>query len=696
MPFTPTFSDLVRNYTTTTGTAPFVLGEAVNGYRSFASAVQPGDSFYYSATGIDKPAEFEVGRGTLQSDGTISREPLAGLPTNFTGGYKAVALVAAAEWYEAVQSGSVLAAAAVPTRQALAALTDTTKPALLHEVGREGIFTFDPSDRSADVSSDPRQAIYIAPSSEESGASGAWVRRFEGPVNVRWFGAVGDSATNDHAAVQSALDFVALNWGSVLVPTGTFLLSRSLSIPDGVTLEGAGNGSMFYSVNAGAGDPWIINRSGGSDFTIRNLSMVPDSSGADRAAIRLDACSRARMENILVQGQSNAGGIYLFECDDCVIDGLQFNGGAQRQGYAGYIAGCRRCSIVDSTASSCRFGFVIIGQDVRPDLTRTTEETFGNNVRNCHVSGHTGHAFDINGAVGTQVVGCSASDYAGDDINVAFQAKGGSGGDAGENTGTTSNVFTGCTARNCPSGFGGQAATHAVFIGCTAINVSSYGFTLNGMSACRFVGCNVREFGIAGIWMSGSSRNTFDGIGLETSTATAKGIVTDDVSGSSASNNFDNITTGSTLAAFIDISPGASNNRFGMGCRSNAQPISDASGTSLWPLRVHTNTFNTNSVANAFSSEYLHRGMQVVAARFSCTIAITGGQPQIIAGNIGASSRIVGLQPITALAAGATQSLTINPAHGGLMDGGSLMQASVAVASSAGQGFVTFEGLPQL
>ena len=61
-PFQPRFVDLVRNFTSTQGTGNFVLGPAVNGYTSFGSALQPGDSFYYSAIGVDKPNEREVGR----------------------------------------------------------------------------------------------------------------------------------------------------------------------------------------------------------------------------------------------------------------------------------------------------------------------------------------------------------------------------------------------------------------------------------------------------------------------------------------------------------------------------------------------------------------------------------------------------------------------------------------------------------
>lgn len=110
MTFTPTFIDLVRNYTTTTGTADFVLGAAVNGYTSFAQALRPGDSFYYSAIGVDKPIEREVGRGTLNADGTIARDPVSGIKTSFTNGVKSVSLIAAAEWFNTMQAGAGSAA----------------------------------------------------------------------------------------------------------------------------------------------------------------------------------------------------------------------------------------------------------------------------------------------------------------------------------------------------------------------------------------------------------------------------------------------------------------------------------------------------------------------------------------------------------------------------------------------------------
>lgn len=197
-PFQPKFVDLVRNFTSTEGTGNFVLDGAVTGFTSFGAAVQPGDSFYYSVGNLEQSSEREVGRGTMQPDGTISRDAISGILTNFSSGLKTIALIAAAEWYSRIETAP--AVAPVSTRTALGALTRFEAPAMLSESGREGLFVWKASDLSAEVSADTGQGIYVASSSDITGASGAWVRQFEGPVNPEWFGVVKGAAAGANAA----------------------------------------------------------------------------------------------------------------------------------------------------------------------------------------------------------------------------------------------------------------------------------------------------------------------------------------------------------------------------------------------------------------------------------------------------------------------------------------------------------------
>lgn len=251
--FTPKFANMVRVTTATQGTGPFICGPAVTGFSSFADSVSVGDSFYYTAQGIDKPQEREVGRGTYLANGTITRQPLGGSLTSFTPGAKAIALVAAAEWYASIQEslGQGGESGAVADRTALlSADRGGTGTRFLKEPGREGMFVWDPAVGVTIHQADVAQALFIAPSNS---AAGAWVRRFSGGVNVRWFGAKGDGVANDGLAFTRALSLLRMiaqqgfGYGvgcdRLYVPKGQYLLgTTTLDLSASITIEGDGNG----------------------------------------------------------------------------------------------------------------------------------------------------------------------------------------------------------------------------------------------------------------------------------------------------------------------------------------------------------------------------------------------------------------------------------------------------------------------
>lgn len=65
-------------------------------------------------------------------------------------------------------------------------------------------------------------------------------------VSVKDFGAMGDGVTDDTAAIQAAIDFVyAAGGGTVLVPTGVYLINAPLSIISAVSLIGKGQRSSI-------------------------------------------------------------------------------------------------------------------------------------------------------------------------------------------------------------------------------------------------------------------------------------------------------------------------------------------------------------------------------------------------------------------------------------------------------------------
>ncbi len=105
-----------------------------------------------------------------------------------------------------------VAPATYTSRSEMAGFTPTNNTfANLVEAGREGVFVFSTANLSAAVTSDPQQGIYVAPTSANTGASGAWVRQWD-TINGKpeWFGAVlntvGSAATNV-TALQACIDF---------------------------------------------------------------------------------------------------------------------------------------------------------------------------------------------------------------------------------------------------------------------------------------------------------------------------------------------------------------------------------------------------------------------------------------------------------------------------------------------------------
>lgn len=101
------------------------------------------------------------------------------------------------------------------------------------------------------------------------------------PVNVKWFGAVGDGVTDDTAALQTALNNSSLK--RLYLPTGNYKTSASLVMQNYVQLYGDGVSSMILSpvlASAGAlllGGHNQISAIGKTGWSIRDIAF--DNSG---------------------------------------------------------------------------------------------------------------------------------------------------------------------------------------------------------------------------------------------------------------------------------------------------------------------------------------------------------------------------------------------------------------------------------
>lgn len=132
------------------------------------------------------------------------------------------------------------------TRAAIAAIGSPVANAsvILTEAGRFGVFVFNSANLSAKVTGDPAQGIYVAPASNATGASGAWVRNFSGPVDATWFGALGNNVANDTVGLQAAFDYVCApsNPNSELhIRAGIYNVTNiKITASRGITIRGEG------------------------------------------------------------------------------------------------------------------------------------------------------------------------------------------------------------------------------------------------------------------------------------------------------------------------------------------------------------------------------------------------------------------------------------------------------------------------
>lgn len=244
----------------------------------------------------------------------------------------------ASEALTALLAASVVTGASisVANRTILAALDHSAGlPAYLSEAGREGMFVWDSSNLSAKVTLDPRQGVYVAPASDTDGSSGAWVRRFSGAVNIRWFGAVGDNAvTDDYAAIQAAIDFLSYEGGKIEVPSGNsfgdYRLSARLVWHSPIELIGStisqdargtlGNLGPTFTFDAGVGGIFVkynndsdasgspVIYSGGTGSLIQGIKLYSLSLSTPAAGkYGIESRGRITIRDCIVRGFGDTG-----------------------------------------------------------------------------------------------------------------------------------------------------------------------------------------------------------------------------------------------------------------------------------------------------------------------------------------------------------------------------------------------------
>jgi len=90
----------------------------------------------------------------------------------------------------------------------------------------------------------------------------------ENILNVKDFGALGDGQTDDYQAVSNAIASLNGRLGIISFPTGNYLITQSLYLPDSVTLQGSSSDSttLWFNFNAQALDAIIVSKGQQNNF----------------------------------------------------------------------------------------------------------------------------------------------------------------------------------------------------------------------------------------------------------------------------------------------------------------------------------------------------------------------------------------------------------------------------------------------
>jgi hypothetical protein len=168
----------------------------------------------------------------------------AGVPSGGTDGQvlvKSGVLDYVTQWMSAAAAWVTLTVLGhLATRTLVKALVPSAGMAVfLSEAGREGTFVWRTGNYSARIAADTREGIYLKADSIASSA-GAWVRAYAGSVEVDWFGAIGDGATNDSAAFNAALAALGATGGAVHVTSSKmYVIDSDVTVPSNCFLVGS-------------------------------------------------------------------------------------------------------------------------------------------------------------------------------------------------------------------------------------------------------------------------------------------------------------------------------------------------------------------------------------------------------------------------------------------------------------------------
>ena len=192
--------------------------------------------------------------------------------------------------------------------------------------GGGGMFYFDPAVPATMADND---GTIIKPNDVTTG-NGRWIRKFEGAINVRYFGAFGQNV-NETVQIQRAIDFAASNkfnnlftdCNTVYIPSGIYKLD-TLVLKDGVNLQGDSTAHTWLIADSTTNDPVIIMEAGPvTHVHVSNLRFIGENQA--RTCFYLQA-----------QVSGTTGGLWHSSFRNIYITNFEGHGFHMESGVTGY------------------------------------------------------------------------------------------------------------------------------------------------------------------------------------------------------------------------------------------------------------------------------------------------------------------------------------------------------------------------
>lgn len=167
--------------------------------------------------------------------------------------------------------------------------------------------------------------------------TGRFIRLKQTPINVKWFGAKGDGATDDAIPIQAAIDAtnpLGIQGGRFLFPQGKYITTVGLDFSalsvvviegDGFVNTTSGLGSEIYGSVVGDLVKWVPS-SVFSSFHIQWMSLQNTSTNAAAVSIHLENFIQSSIRDCRIFG---AGGYGLYAPSNTftiVLDGVKLDG----------------------------------------------------------------------------------------------------------------------------------------------------------------------------------------------------------------------------------------------------------------------------------------------------------------------------------------------------------------------------------